>query len=112
MHSDALLLIPSIVLATGGGVVLNRDSCCLIGQHAKTVWLRVSSAEAVRRLGTGKGRPLLENSPDPGAQARKIAAARAPLYYALADLSIDTGRLSIQQTAERIATWIKSGYRV
>jgi len=94
------------VLAPGGGWAARPDALGSLPAEARSVWLRVSAAEAVRRANAmGRIRPLLDVA-NPVAAATRLLATREPLY-ARADWQIDVdGRLP-----ERVAQEIAERYR-
>src|SRR5579875_834589 len=91
---------PAVVSVAGGAVLAprNRD---VIRRSGLVVWLRADVPTLLTRVGTGAGRPLLEDGP--AAALGRLSAARAPLYEELADLVFDVDRMSPPQVAERIA---------
>ncbi len=78
------------VLATGGGAVLDPDNRALLRARAFVVHLHASPAEQSARLQGDHSRPLLQGL-DTTARLEALAAARDPLYAAVADLHLDTG---------------------
>lgn len=83
-----LLLIPDIILATGGGAVLSTQSRAHIREKAFSIWLMAEPSALFARIGKDEARPLLQK-PDPLAALTEILAARKA-YYAEADLHFDT----------------------
>lgn len=91
-----LAAAPPMVLAPGGGWVTNPGAIELLRPPARLVHLRVSPAEAIRRLSRARiVRPLLQG-PEPQATLEEIWARRAALY-ARADLEIDVELVDPQQ---------------
>ena len=91
-----LAAAPPMVLSPGGGWVTNPGAIELLRPPARRVHLRVSPAEAIRRLSRARiVRPLLQG-PDPQATLEEIWARREGLY-ALADLEIDVELVDPQQ---------------
>lgn len=88
------------VIAPGGGWITDPANLARLPAGTRTVWLRVSADEAVRRITeTGVVRPLLTGA-DPLAAARRLLDEREPLYRA-ADLVIDVnGRTPADIAAE------------
>lgn len=102
---EALTGEPDAVVATGGGVVLREDNRSLLRELGTVVHLVVTPAEAMRRLGSAEGRPLLHGrSPeDPAA----LLAARTALYAATADHSVDTVGRTADEVVNRIVDHIQ-----
>jgi len=81
----------SAVLATGGGIVDNRDAWPLLEQRTTTVWLRASpEAHWERVVRQGDARPMA-GRPAAKAELRRLLARREPLYRR-ARHHIDTAR--------------------
>lgn len=92
---------PPMVLAPGGGWVTSPGILELIRPPARIVHLRVSPAEALRRLSRARiVRPLLQGA-DPAARLEQLWQERAHLY-ALADLDIDVERVDSQRVIRAI----------
>lgn len=79
-----------VVLATGGGAVLNAVSRQLLRDVPVVIWLRASVETLVDRVGAhgAAARPLLDDGP---AQVlAQLACERDDLYREVADVEIDT----------------------
>lgn len=90
-----------IVLATGGGAVLNPDSRKLLAERGTVIYLRASVSSILARTSHDKNRPLLQTA-DPRARLEELTAQREPLYREIADLVIDTGRPNVQSMVQTI----------
>jgi len=95
-----LLEGPPVVLATGGGAVLNADTRALMKAQATTVWLRADLKVVVGRVQRRDTRPLLRGK-DPLAALTAMAEVRYPLY-ATADVIVDVGAGAHAQSVEAI----------
>jgi shikimate kinase len=92
-----------IVLAPGGGWLMNEQVTQRGEAGTVTVWLRVSPEEVLRRVGSRRdGRPLLSVA-DPDAVVRRLLAEREPLYQT-ADLIVDTDGRAARAVATEIQT--------
>jgi shikimate kinase len=74
-----------VVVSTGGGIILSAPNRAVLRTSFRAVWLRVPATEILRRIGPGRGRPVLDPArgmpPDARlSYLRKLAHARAPLY--------------------------------
>ena len=93
------------VLASGGGAVLSPGTRSLLSRpEVAVVYLRVTEAEALRRLDSGAGRPVLAG--DPAGTWSRILAERDPLYHEVADLVVDTTSDPARELAWRIVEGI------
>lgn len=81
-----------IVLATGGGVVLNPDNRRRLHETGWVVYLNVPPALLYERTRHDRNRPLL-NVPNPMARLEELYAARDPLYREIAHIVVDGSHL-------------------
>jgi shikimate kinase len=88
------------VVAVGGGAPMDPESRALLAEPV-VVFLDVSDAEGVRRVGLSGVRPLLVGSPR--ARWRALMAERRPVYAGVADAIVQTDRLTPGEVAARIA---------
>ena len=93
-----LTTLESIVLATGGGVVISGENRRLLAASGTVVYLCARPEDLYERVRHDRNRPLLA-TPDPLARLRELYAERDPLYRAIADLVVDTGRQGMQALA-------------
>ncbi|MES2049242.1 MAG: bifunctional shikimate kinase/3-dehydroquinate synthase AroKB [Pseudomonadota bacterium] len=84
-----------IVLATGGGAILNAQSRQYLHERGTVVYLRAAINSILQRTRYDKNRPLLR-TPDPRKKLEELAEQREPLYQEIAHLVIDTGRPNVQ----------------
>lgn len=75
------------VLALGGGAVMDANSRALLIEEP-TVWLKVDTDTAVRRVGLNAPRPVLLGNVR--GQLKALTAEREPLYTEVATIQIDT----------------------
>ncbi len=90
-----------IVLATGGGAVLDAHSRRYLQSRGHVVYLRASVTSILARTAHDKNRPLLQTA-DPRKKLEELTAQREPLYREVADLVIDTGRPNVQSMVQTI----------
>jgi shikimate kinase len=101
--TDLLRTDGPLVVATGGGAVVDPASRRLLADTSTVVWLRAPVAVLAARLeSSSRGdRPLLGG--DPAATLARLLARREALYAEVADLAVDaTG--SPDAVAAAIAT--------
>jgi XRE family aerobic/anaerobic benzoate catabolism transcriptional regulator len=90
------------VIATGGGIVMDRDAFKLLQKRCLTVWLSATPDDHWKRvLAQGDVRPSAA-SPHAREELKALLRAREPLY-AQAHLSVDTSRLGIPGSVAEIA---------
>lgn len=104
-----LLEGPPVVLATGGGAVLNPDTRALLKARADTVWMRADLTVIAERVGRRDTRPLLRDR-DPIEVLANLSEARAPIY-ATADLTVDVGLGSHGQAVDAIHRQLRRHWR-
>ena len=80
-----------LVIATGGGIVLNPDNIADFSRSGLVVCLSATPGEILRRIGNSTHRPLL-NQPDPAAAISSLLARRQPLYDAIPAQVNTTGK--------------------
>lgn len=85
------------VLSLGGGAVMNDDTRRELHDH-RVVFLTVGLAAASPRVGFSRNRPLLLGSPRK--QWLQLFQQREPLYLEVADLTVATDELSVNEVAE------------
>ncbi len=90
-----------IVLATGGGAVLDPASRALLAERGTVIYLRAGIGSILQRTSHDKNRPLLQTA-DPRRKLEQLLAQREPLYREIADLVIDTGRPNVQSMVQTI----------
>lgn len=99
-----------IVLATGGGAVLDAGNRALLRERGFVLWLETSVEQQLRRLARDRQRPLLDVA-DRRARLEQLALARDPLYRDLADFSVAASGESCQHAATRIAALLEQHWQ-
>lgn len=87
-----------IVLATGGGAVLDPRNRELLRRRGFVIWLDVTVDAQLARLARDRQRPLLE-APDRCARLDDLARTRNPLYAEVADLHVAASGLGTSARA-------------
>ena len=90
-----------IVLATGGGAILNPDSLRYLHERGTVIYLRAGISSILQRTKNDKNRPLLRTA-DPRKKLEELEAQRHPLYQKAAHLVIETGRPNVQHLVQNI----------
>ena len=90
-----------IVLATGGGAVVDPENRNHLGARGFVVYLFTSVDQQLARTSKGRERPLLENG-DRRRTLEELMEAREPLYREIADLTVDTDGRKVKAVANEI----------
>ncbi|HEY8217335.1 MAG TPA: shikimate kinase [Acidimicrobiia bacterium] len=98
---DACAAPEPLVIACGGGAVLDPENRATMRAAGLVVWLRASPRELAARVGDGSGRPLLTGAPTADALER-LVAVRTPAYEAAAHAVVDTDGLDPETVAGRV----------
>lgn len=98
---DALTRIDGVVLATGGGAILEPESRSRLGGRGFVIYLYTSVDQQVSRTSKGRERPLLENG-DPREILDRLLQQRDPLYREIADLVVETDGRKVRSVANEI----------
>jgi shikimate kinase len=94
------------VLALGGGAVLTEATRVALAESGvRVVLLRSSIRSLSRRVGDGRGRPLLAG--DSRQRLVELSAAREPIYRAAATDTVSTDRRSSSKVAADIAALLR-----
>lgn len=98
---DELTQRRGVVLATGGGAVLNPDNRSRLKARGTAIYLRCSPHELYLRTRHDKNRPLLQTA-DPLGKLQDLYNLRHPLYMETADVVLDSGRQSAHCLVRRL----------
>lgn len=90
-----LVLLDNIVLATGGGTVLNEHSRVALCCNGIVVYLKSTIHDLWQRTRHDRNRPLLQTA-DPHTKLKNMYEQRDPLYAQVANLVMLTGKQSAQ----------------
>ena len=98
---DRLTRLESIVLATGGGAVIDPANRAALAERGVVVYLVTSVNQQIERTRHARHRPLLHDT-DPEQRLKELMERRAELYAEIADLTITTDGRRVQLVAEEI----------
>ncbi|WP_067518812.1 shikimate kinase AroK [Endozoicomonas ascidiicola] len=90
-----------IILATGGGVVGRPENRSHLRKSGFVVYLKTPVSVQLQRTRNDKKRPLLQR-PDREAFLATLLEERDPLYRSIADLVLNTDKLSLRQIIREI----------
>src|SRR5271167_4701622 len=98
---DRLTSLDAIVLATGGGAVIEADNRRALAERGAVVYLSTSIDQQIERTRHARHRPLL-NDANPEERLKELMLRRAMLYAEIADLTVSTDGRRVQLVAEQI----------
>jgi shikimate kinase / 3-dehydroquinate synthase len=90
-----LLQRDDIVLATGGGAILDPHNRSMMRENGTVVYLKSGIHDLWQRTRHDRSRPLLQTA-DPRAKLQELFALRNPLYTETADIVMHTGKQNVQ----------------
>jgi len=96
-----------LVLATGGGAILNAESRALLKERGTVIYLRASVSNILARTSHDKNRPLLQTA-DPRKKLEELTTQREPHYLDVSHIVIDTGRPNVQSMVQTILMQLAS----
>ena len=97
---EELSVRQGIVLATGGGAVMDSRNRSYLGARGFVIYLHTTVEQQLDRTKRGRNRPLLDNK-DRKAVIAELMEIRDPLYREISDLIVKTdGRLVREVAAE------------
>jgi shikimate kinase len=97
-----------LVVATGGGAILDRDNVRVMRDTGRVVWLDARPTTLAKRLGESGHRPLLAGD-DPTARLFELTNQRRPAYLAAAHHRVVTDGRSLEEIVDDVeALWTGS----
>ncbi len=92
----------NIILATGGGAVLNAENRRLLRQSGIVIYLRASVNDLYRRTRHDKNRPLLQTTENLYARLNELYVQRDALYRETAHVIIDSGKQGVRFLVQKL----------
>jgi len=105
---DELEGIEGRVISTGGGIILRPGNVIKLKSMGPLILLWADADTVYERTKNAGTRPLL-NVEEPKSRIREILEFRTPIYEGIADLKLDTSRLSPEEASNKIVKFIKEG---
>ena len=97
-----------LVMSTGDGMVLIASNVKALKASGICILLRAPIDVLLRRLGENPlFLPMVSNKPNIRQEFDKMWRERQPLYQGMADETIDTERLTLDQVVERVVEILK-----
>ena len=103
---DELTLLPNIILATGGGAILDADNREHLAERGLVIYLHASVNQQLARTKHDRNRPLLQTD-NPRQRLEELMQVRDPLYREIADLVIDTDGKRVMAVVNQIIRKLK-----
>ena len=97
----------SIVLSTGGGIILSETNRELLSSRGTVFYLATPIEVQLERTSKDKDRPLLKDG-DPGEILKNLHIARESLYEEVSDYTVNTENKSSQQVSSEIIKLVKN----
>ena len=104
---DELTKCNNVVLATGGGAVLNKTNRDNLVNRGTVIYLSSNLKSLIERTHKDKNRPLLHGKESPEAILTQLMEQRDPLYRETADHIIDTSSNSIRGVIQAIISCLE-----
>jgi len=98
---EELTRIPGIILATGGGAILDPENRRNLSKNGRVIYLHASVNQQLKRTRRDRNRPLLQTA-DPRARLEELMAIRDPLYREIADVIIETDGKRVRDVVRQI----------
>jgi shikimate dehydrogenase len=105
---DELSSLKDHVISTGGGIILKPGNVKKLKSMGPLILLWADPDTVYERVKGEGTRPLL-NVADPKGKIKEILQFREPIYKGIADLEVDTSRLSPEEASNKIERFIKKG---
>ena len=101
---------PGIILATGGGAILDPVNRQHLSERGTVIYLHTTVDQQLSRTSRDRNRPLLQTE-DPRARLEALMSEREPLYREIADLVVDTDGQRVQDVVRLICKYLESEHK-
>ena len=100
---EELTQLHGIVLATGGGAIMDADNRRALVANGRVVYLEASVGQQRERVGDASSRPMIRGQRDITARLTELMAMREPLYQEIAQIIVPTDKRHVAAVAKDIA---------
>lgn len=97
--------IRGVVVAVGGGAVVEPANVTSLRATGDLVWLDATPEVIAKRVGDGSDRPVLADAHDVPGRVRELHGKRREAYRRAAALHVDTTDRTVPDIAAEILTW-------
>ena len=104
---DELTALDDIVLATGGGAILDEENRANLMSRGFVVYLQAPVELLVERTSRDRSRPLLHTD-DMHGRITELLEHRDPIYRQVADATVQTDRRSARHVVREIQTCLEN----
>ena len=104
---DDLTRLPDIILATGGGAILDPVNRRHLRERGRVVYLHASIDQQLKRTARDRNRPLLQTG-NPRARLKELMTTRDPRDREIADIIIDTDGMRVREVVREIIRRLKT----
>lgn len=98
---DELTAMPGTILATGGGVVMDKLNRQHLASRGRVIYLHTSVDQQLQRTAHDRNRPLLQTA-NPKQRLEELTEIRDPLYREIADWVIETDGCRVRDVVQQI----------
>jgi len=95
------------IIAAGGGAVLDEENRGIIKTNNFVVYIKLNKIELYNRI-IKEGIPAFFDKTNPERSFEELLKTRKPVYYQLADVSVNVSNLSPDKAAEKIINQLKN----
>ena len=99
---DELTKQKNIVLATGGGAILNPENRNRLAARGTVVYLKTSIEQQMERTNRDKRRPLVQAHAEDKIDLKDEMVSREPMYEEIADVVIETDGRTVRSVAVEV----------
>ena len=103
---NELTQLQGVVLSTGGGAVLSKETRNSLSARGIVIYLETSVDKQYQRTQRDKKRPLLQGTDDPRQVLEDLAKVRNPLYEEIADITLPTDEQNAKVMVNQIVDLI------
>ncbi len=101
---DDLCSRTGLLIATGGGVVLNQENVSNLRKNSLVLLLQAEPHTLISRIGSVDSRPLLATASNPVERLSQLLLERGEAYRQAAHCKINSDLLDADETVERVVT--------